>query len=113
MNPLSVQGQIEGGVVQASGYAILENFIQKDGFVLTPFLSTYLIPTVQDVPDNVKSVILENPDPIGPYGARGMAEMPFLPLAPAVIAAVHQATGIWFFEFPLTPERVLKGLGRL
>ncbi len=113
VNPISVQGQIEGGVVQASGYAILENFIQKDGFVLTPFLSSYLIPTVQDVPDNVKSVILENPDPIGPYGARGMAEMPFLPLAPAVIAAVHQATGVWFFEFPLTPERVLKGLGRL
>jgi CO/xanthine dehydrogenase Mo-binding subunit len=113
VNPNSVQGQIEGGVVQAAGYAILENFIQKDGFVLTPFLSTYLIPTVQDVPDNVKAVILENPDPIGPYGARGMAEMPFLPLAPAVIAAVHQATGVWFNEFPLTPERVLMGLGKL
>ena len=113
VNPLNVQGQIEGGVVQASGYAILENFIQRDGFVLTPLLSTYLIPTVQDVPDQVKAVILENADPIGPYGARGMAEMPFLPLAPAVIDAIHQATGIWFFEFPLTPERVLKGLGRI
>jgi CO/xanthine dehydrogenase Mo-binding subunit len=113
VNPLNVKGQIEGGVVQASGYAILENFIQRDGFVLTPLLSTYLIPTVQDVPDTVKSVILEYPDPIGPYGARGMAEMPFLPLAPAVIDALHQATGVWFFEFPLTPERVLRGLGRL
>lgn len=113
VNPLLVQGQIEGGVVQASGYAILENFIQRDGFVLTPFLSTYLIPTVQDVPEQVKSVILEYADPIGPYGARGMAEMPFLPLAPAVIDAVHQATGVWYFEFPLTPERVLRGLGKL
>ena len=113
VNPILVQGQIEGGVVQATGYAILENFIQRDGFVLTPMLSTYLIPTVQDIPDNVKSVILEYADPIGPYGARGMAEMPFLPLAPAVISAVHQATGVWFFEFPLTPERVLRGLGRL
>ncbi len=113
VNPLNVQGQIEGGVVQASGYAILENFIQRDGFVLTPFLSTYLIPTVQDVPAQVKSVILEYADPIGPYGARGMAEMPFLPFAPAVIDAVHQATGVWFYEFPLTPERVLRGLGRL
>jgi CO/xanthine dehydrogenase Mo-binding subunit len=113
VNPLNVKGQIEGGVVQASGYAILENFIQRDGFVLTPLLSTYLIPTVQDVPDTVKSVILEYPDPIGPYGARGMAEMPFLPLAPALIDALHQATGVWFFEFPLTPERVLRGLGRL
>jgi CO/xanthine dehydrogenase Mo-binding subunit len=113
VNPQQVQGQIEGGVVQASGYAIIENFIQKDGFVYTPTLSTYLIPTVQDVPDNVRSVILEYADPIGPYGARGMAEMPFLPLAPAVIAAVHNATGVWFYEFPLTPERILKGLGRL
>jgi CO/xanthine dehydrogenase Mo-binding subunit len=113
VNPVNVQGQIEGGVVQASGYVILENFIQRDGFVLTPLLSTYLIPTVQDVPEHVKSVILEYADPLGPYGARGMAEMPFLPLAPAVIDAMHQATGVWFYEFPLTPERVLRGLGRL
>jgi CO/xanthine dehydrogenase Mo-binding subunit len=113
VNPTLVKGQIEGGVVQATGYTILENFVQRDGFVLTPLLSTYLIPTVQDVPEKVNSVILEYADPIGPYGARGMAEMPFLPLAPAVIDAVHQATGVWFFEFPLTPERVLRGMGRL
>ncbi len=113
VNPILVQGQIEGAVVQASGYAILENFIQRDGFVLTPQLSNYLIPTVQDVPDQVRSVVMEYADPLGPYGARGMGEMPFLPLAPAIIDAVHQATGVWFYEFPLTPERVLKGLGRL
>jgi CO/xanthine dehydrogenase Mo-binding subunit len=113
VNPQQVQGQIEGAVVQAAGYAILENFVQVDGFVQTQHLSTYLIPTVLDVPDNVRSVILEYPDPIGPWGARGMAEMPFLPLAPAVIAAVHDATGVWFHEFPLTPERVLRGLGKI
>lgn len=113
VNPVLVQGQIEGGVVQATGYAILENFIQKDGFVMTSMLSNYLIPTVHDVPEQVKSVVLEFADPIGPYGARGMAEMPFLPLAPAVIDAVHQATGVWYLEFPLTPERILKGLKKL
>jgi CO/xanthine dehydrogenase Mo-binding subunit len=113
VNPQQVQGQIEGAVVQAAGYAILENFVQVDGFVQTQHLSTYLIPTVLDVPDYVRSVILEYPDPIGPWGARGMAEMPFLPLAPAVIAAVHDATGVWFHEFPLTPERVLRGLGKI
>jgi CO/xanthine dehydrogenase Mo-binding subunit len=113
VNPTNVQGQIEGGIVQAAGYAILENFIQRNGFVLTPYFSTYLIPTVDDVPDQVKSVVLEYADPIGPFGARGMAEMPFLPLAPAVIDALHQATGVWFYEFPLTPERILKGLGKL
>jgi CO/xanthine dehydrogenase Mo-binding subunit len=113
VNPQQVQGQIEGAVVQAAGYALLENFVQKDGFVQTQHLSTYLIPTVLDVPDVVRSVILEYPDPIGPWGARGMAEMPFLPLAPAVVAALHDATGVWFHEFPLTPERVLRGLGKI
>ena len=63
-----------------------------------------------DVPDRVQSLILEYADPQGPWGARGMAEMPYLPYAPAVIAALHDATGVWFNEFPLTPERVLSGL---
>jgi len=113
VNPQQVQGQIEGAVVQAAGYAILENFVQTGGYVQTQHLSTYLIPTVLDVPERVQSVILEYPDPRGPWGARGMAEMPFLPLAPAVIAAVHDATGVWFHEFPLIPERVLRGLGKI
>lgn len=113
VNPQLVQGQIEGAVVQALGYAIMENFVQKDGHVQTQHLSTYLIPTVLDIPERVKSLILEYPDPNGPWGARGMAEMPFLALAAGVIAAVHDATGVWFQEFPLTPERVLKGLGKI
>jgi CO/xanthine dehydrogenase Mo-binding subunit len=110
LNRQQVEGQIEGGVVQAAGYALMENFVQKDGLVQTQHLSTYLIPTVLDVPEQVHSLILEYPDPEGPFGARGMAEMPFLPLAPAVIAAVQDATGIWFHEFPLIPERVLKAI---
>jgi len=110
VNPQLVQGQIEGAVVQASGYALMENFIQKDGFVQTQHLSTYLIPTVYDVPERVESIILEYADPIGPWGARGMAEMPFLPLTPAVVAAFHDATGVWLYEFPLLPERVLRAL---
>lgn len=113
INPQQVQGQIEGAVVMAAGYAVLENFIQKDGYVQTQHLSTYLIPTVLDIPDRVQPLILEYADPIGPWGARGMGEMPFLPIAPAIIAGVHDATGVWFNEFPLTPERVLRGLGKL
>jgi CO/xanthine dehydrogenase Mo-binding subunit len=81
--------------------------------VQTQHLSTYLIPTILDVPERVSSLILEYPDPIGPWGARGMAEMPFLPVASAIAAAVHDATGVWFYEFPLTPERVLRGLGKI
>jgi CO/xanthine dehydrogenase Mo-binding subunit len=110
VNPIQVQGQIEGAVVQAAGYALLENFIQRGGQPLTRTLSTYLIPTVLDIPGRVESLILEYPDPIGPFGARGMGEMPFLPLVPATVAAVHAATGVWFDEFPLTPERVLLGI---
>jgi CO/xanthine dehydrogenase Mo-binding subunit len=113
VNPKLVEGQIEGAVVQAQGYTLLENLIEKNGQVLTSTFSTYLIPTVLDVPDVVESVILEYPDPIGPWGARGMAEMPYLPFAPTIMAAVHNATGVWFNDFPLTPERVLKGLGKL
>jgi len=110
INPNLLRGQIEGAVVQAAGYAVLENLIQHEGQLLTRHLSTYLIPTILDIPDKVESLILEHADPIGPWGARGMGEMPFLPLAPAVTAAVKNATGIWFRKFPLTPELVLSGL---
>lgn len=110
INPRLIEGQIEGAVAQAQGWAIQENFQTKDGKVLTPYLSTYLIPGVLDVPERVDSIIMEFPDENGPWGARGMAEMPFIPLAPAIIAAVHDATGVWIDEFPLTPWRVLEGL---
>ena len=56
---------------------------------------------------------MEYPDPRGPWGARGMGEMPYLPFVPALTAAMHAATGVWFDDFPLTPERVLEGLGNL
>jgi len=110
INPQLVEGQIEGAVVQAQGYALMENFQMKDGIVLTDQLSTYLVPTVLDVPDVVEPVIVEVPDPRGPWGARGVGEPPFLPLAPAVLAAIHDATGIWMDEIPVTPERMWQAL---
>ncbi len=113
VNPQQVEGQVEGAIVQAAGYGMMENFVQKNGLVQTKYLSTYLIPTILDIPDKVTSLVLEYPDPIGPFGVRGMGEMPYLPLVPAIIAAVHDATGVWFDEFPLVPERVLRGLGKL
>jgi CO/xanthine dehydrogenase Mo-binding subunit len=113
INPALVQGQIEGAVVQAEGYTLTENFISRNGRILTDQLSTYLIPTILDIPDTVESVILEVADENGPFGARGLGELPFLPLAPAIAAAVHDATGVWFNAFPLTPEQVLRGLGKI
>jgi CO/xanthine dehydrogenase Mo-binding subunit len=113
INPDLVTGQIEGGVVQAHGYALLEDYKTKDGKVLTDQLSTYLIPTVWDIPEKVESVLVEVPDPNGPWGARGLGELPFLPVAPAIAAAIHDATGAWISEFPFTPERVLRALGKI
>ncbi len=113
INPQQVMGQIEGSVVQAAGWVTCENFVTARGRLLTPNLSTYLIPTSADIPGQVDSIIMETPSSIGPWGARGMGEMPFIALAPAIIAAVHDATGIWFDEFPLTAERVWKGLSQL
>jgi CO/xanthine dehydrogenase Mo-binding subunit len=110
INPAAIEGQIEGAIAQALGYAITENFIQKDGKVLTDRFSKYLIPTVLDMPDTVRSVIMEKTDPTGPFGARGMGEMPYLPFVPALTHAIHAATGKWFDSFPLTPDKVAKEL---
>ena len=105
-----VVGQVEGAIVQAHGYALSENLIVVDGRVQNPRFSGYLIPGIGDIPEQVRSVLLEIPDPRGPFGVRGMAEMPFMPYAPAITAALHDATGVWFDAFPLTPPRVRAGL---
>ena len=110
INRTNVEGQVEGAVVQAAGYALMENLQVRDGRIITPYLSQYLIPGIRDIPARVDAVLVEIPDPIGPWGARGMAEMPFMPLAPAVVAALHDATGMWFDEIPLLPWKVVEGL---
>jgi CO/xanthine dehydrogenase Mo-binding subunit len=113
INPALVEGQVEGAVVQAQGYAVMEDFKTQEGRVLTDQLSTYLIPTIWDIPEKVETVLVEVPDPNGPWGARGLGELPFLPVAPAIGAAIHDATGVWVDEFPFTPERVLRTLGKI
>jgi CO/xanthine dehydrogenase Mo-binding subunit len=110
VNPQQVEGQIEGGVAQALGWATCENFLTADGQVLTPNLSAYLMPNISDMPERLDAIIIERPDPRTAWGVRGMGEMPFIPLAPALSAAIHDATGVWYDELPLTPERVLQGL---
>jgi CO/xanthine dehydrogenase Mo-binding subunit len=110
INPALIVGQVEGAVVQAAGYVLSEDLQLADGRIANPRLSTYLIPGIGDIPSRVDAILVEHPDPRGPWGVRGMAEMPFVPLAPAVIAAVHDATGVWIDRFPLTPSRVLAAL---
>jgi CO/xanthine dehydrogenase Mo-binding subunit len=110
INPAQVEGQVGGAVVQAVGYATLERFVTQDGRILTSTLSTYLVPTVLDVPPSVESIVVEHPDPVGPWGARGIGETPFIAVAPAVASAVHDATGVWLDALPLTPQAVLARL---
>ncbi|TMC20529.1 MAG: xanthine dehydrogenase family protein [Chloroflexi bacterium] len=110
INRQQVEGQIEGCLAQAVGYALLEHFQVRDGHILTPYFSTYLLPTVLDMPTEIVPIILEEADPNGPYGARGVAEMPLVPFAPAIASAIHDATGVWLTQQPMTPERVLKAL---
>lgn len=110
INPQQLEGQIEGAVIQAQGYALMEYLVSREGKILNPYLSTYLIPTSLDVPPRIKSVVLENPDPLGPWGVRGMAEMPFLPLAPAIAAAIYDATGVWVDSQPFLAQKVVKAL---
>ena len=112
VNRMLIEGQLEGAVVQAHGYAITEDLQAKDGHIVNPRLSAYLIPGIDDIPIEVQSVLVEVPDPRGPWGVRGMAEMPLIPYAPAVVAALHDATGVWFHEIPLTPSRVVAELRR-
>jgi CO/xanthine dehydrogenase Mo-binding subunit len=110
INRQQVEGQIEGCLAQALGYALTENFLVRDGTILTPYFSTYLLPTTLDMPTEIVPVILEFADPNGPYGARGVAEMPLVPFAPAVAAAIYDATGAWLNDLPMTPERILAAI---
>ncbi|MEM7536232.1 MAG: xanthine dehydrogenase family protein molybdopterin-binding subunit [Chloroflexota bacterium] len=110
VNPQLVEGQIEGGVAQSVGWTLLENLIQADGHIRTPHFSNYLIPGILDVVEEIEPIILEIPDPQGPLGVRGMAEMPFIPTAPAITAAIHDATGVWADQLPVTPERMWMAL---
>jgi len=112
INKQQVEGQIEGCLAQAVGYALTENFQCRDGRILTPHFSTYLLPTTLDMPTEVYPVIMELADPNGPFGARGVAEMALVPFAAAVANAIHAATGAWVTQVPFTPERVLTAIAK-
>jgi CO/xanthine dehydrogenase Mo-binding subunit len=109
IHPLLAEGQVEGGTVQALGYALLEEHVYEKGRLLNTRMQNYLIPTALDVP-RMKTVLLENPYPEGPYGAKGVGELPMDGPAPAVVAAVLHATGALVPELPLSPDRVMRAL---
>jgi CO/xanthine dehydrogenase Mo-binding subunit len=112
LNPMHVEGQIQGAISQAQGWTLLEDFILEEGQLRTKSYADYLIPTVWDVPDEIHPLILEVGDPQGPYGARGLGEMPMLMLGPAILDAIHDATGLWFNRLPVKAEDLLLRLKR-
>ncbi|HEX4802013.1 MAG TPA: molybdopterin cofactor-binding domain-containing protein, partial [Myxococcaceae bacterium] len=111
VHPILCTGQMEGGVVQALGYALLEDLVLKDGRVLNNRMQNYIIPTSLDAP-SIESIIIENPYPFGPHGAKGVGELPMDGPAPAVAAAILNATGTLVEELPITPDRLLRALKR-
>jgi CO/xanthine dehydrogenase Mo-binding subunit len=106
VNPQALLGQVQGGAIQGLGGAVLEDFVVRGGRLLTTEFSTYLIPTVLDVPADFEAIILEDPSSLGPWGAVGVGELPVLAIAPAIFAALHDAAGVWCNQTPLTQERV-------
>jgi len=109
IHPILCEGQVEGGTLQAVGYATIEEIKLRDGRYLNDRLATYLIPTALDAP-HIRSILVEAPYSGAPHGAKGVGELPMDVAAPAVVAAIHDATGVWINELPATPERILAAL---
>ncbi len=109
VNPAAAEGQVEGGVAQGIGYALLEEHLLEEGRILNDQLSTYILPTSLDTP-RIHSHFVDGDYGYGPYGAKGLGELPLIPVAPAVTAAIHHACGARLREIPATPERVFRAL---
>lgn len=105
INPREVTGQIEGGVAQGLGMALMEEVVSRDGEILNASFTDYIIPTIVDTP-TIDAVIVERADLEGPYGARGVGEPPLIGTVPAILAAIGEAIGRPVFETPATSERV-------
>jgi CO/xanthine dehydrogenase Mo-binding subunit/aerobic-type carbon monoxide dehydrogenase small subunit (CoxS/CutS family) len=109
VNPAAVEGQMEGGVVMGLGYALSEEFRLQQGRILTDTLARLGLWRATQVPP-IECIIVENPHEEGPYGAKGMSELPVSMAAPAVVSALHQALGVWLTRIPAIPERILAAL---
>ena len=109
INPMMVEGQVEGGVAMGVGCAMMEEMVVEQGRVKNPQLTDYVVPTALDVPEIV-TMIVERPEPTGPFGAKGVGECAPLPTAPAIVNAIQDAVGVRIRDLPATPEKILKAL---
>ena len=105
INPVGVEGQVQGGAVMGLGYALYEQHVVDQGRARTGSLAFYLVPTPLDVPE-IECLIVEVPDPNGPYGAKGVSEPATIPTTPAILNAIYDAVGVRVMNTPATPERI-------
>jgi CO/xanthine dehydrogenase Mo-binding subunit len=105
VNPQGVEGQIEGGIVQALGQGLMEDYKLDQGRTSTSGFAKYILPTSLDVP-RVNSIIVEDPDPIGPLGVKAIGEPAMVPTIPAIMNAIYDAVGVRITRLPATPENV-------
>jgi CO/xanthine dehydrogenase Mo-binding subunit len=109
INPMAIEGQLEGSIAQGVGMALTEKMIWEKGTVLNQQFADYKLPTPQDVP-RVETILVETDDPNGPFGAKGVGEAGLVPTAAAIANAVYDAVGVRFRELPITPEKILRAL---
>jgi xanthine dehydrogenase molybdenum-binding subunit len=111
VNPLGLQGQIEGGVVMGIGHALTEGYWVDQGRVVTDRLARYRIPSIMLTPE-ITSFVVEHPTEDGPYGAKGVGEIVIIPTVPAITNAIYNATGVRIDSLPVDQEKILKELAR-
>ncbi len=112
INPMALHGQVEGCLVMGLGESLFEEVVHKDGRIVNPNLHDYLMPTAMDVP-KIHSLIAKSYDPGGPFGAKEVGEGASLPVMGAVANAVADAIGVRIHDLPITPEKILRALGKI
>lgn len=109
VNPANIRGQIEGSIAFGMGYALNEEIVLEQGKVQNPDLLDYKLPIIANMP-SIESVTVEVPSRFGPYGAKGIGEPPFIPVAPAIANAIYNAVGVRMKDLPMTPEKIFNAL---
>ncbi|MEE9612828.1 MAG: molybdopterin cofactor-binding domain-containing protein [Desulfatiglandales bacterium] len=112
VNPNLVVGQVQGGVSQGIGYALSEEIVFEEGVQSNSSLTDYVIPTSMDIP-TIDVTIVDNYDPTGPFGVKGVGEPTSVPTAPAILNAIYDAIGVRIFSLPVTPEKILRALRKV
>jgi xanthine dehydrogenase molybdenum-binding subunit len=115
INPLGLQGQVDGGIIMGIGHALTEEFIVEEGQIFTDYLARYRMPSIKHIPEEIKSIIVEDPTRDGPYGAKGVGEISTMPTPPAIINAVYNACGVRLNRIPVDQDSLsiqIRNLGR-